>query len=1425
METHGETELLECRLCTEDLVKLQGLFLPVGDLGEEGSLGREEGSLGREEFAERAWAAVGRGTPEEYGRLFDSVDVSREGRLDWTRLTTFLLLKLCEQDEQARAATVPRWRAPRSLPSPHREPVQGVVLLPNPSRYLSLSRDGVLGVWGEDLGLLRSLRLANDTVKPKDLWATAVVVLPNVHKVAVAFTSKEICFYDLLSKQEFSCQYKVQGLTHTPIALHYWFNPEDPDQAALSVGDVGGKVSVMCFRTALISLFERPSSGPVEQDATTVIQWAELTEGQHSSCCYIATHSAHGHSWVRRVRFLGPLEAVVSCTWSCPGSLVLAWRETKGLPLRLTHFNTHTGISDLDYHPTTAGLNNHVYLWNPYVTSKPVGVLRGHMNSVVAVQFVLGKRQLLSFSKDKVLRLWDVSSQLCIQRVSGVFPKSQECQTLLLFREEHSRLLLSFNAQLLLLEARKEPGRRVTSHESPVTCVLYNTLFRQVGAVWSRGQKVKQFTRCHGDAEISTMALDGTQTRLFTAGTDGIVKVWDFNGHCHHRLNAGRDRAAEISQVLVLKRTVLVLGWERIITVFRPAVFSKFFVQPSEWQGGVQHRDDVLCAAFRPPQTLVTGSYDGEITVWNNSTENALRKLRPDGQRGLRSKSDGAALRANQSATPDRPSAPSDSSLPPAGQGGPEDCHAITKLFFLERHKGVTAAGGADLVSCGTSGLVRFWNTTHCSLVAEFVAHRRSGSIILTVGGGGRYLVTADVHGGVKVWDVQVSLSEKETLHMATTAFCPVMECSDDPSAPDQPATPPGLCHAPGDLCPWRPALPLVHFHRLHRGLSYLPRALCGHILTCEEVILAEEKDHFLEVGGAEKSGCVAVAARLAEPGRAPKATDRRPHANARLLACSSVGTFSELALTELESVEDLDKPDFVSNPHLYFGRMWDSTTPTPPPPTPPKPPTLKASFDERSLFPKEVLQRVEGPGLAGRSQLARGAKRNAGHGHSRSGQPRQLPCLGLLPPAVARYPVCGFLPQAMLVLLTLLSLGGVATANPAGPITDTSSALALNLFRAVSAAAPDDNVVLCPLGMIQMLAQVQLGARGSTLQQLRKAMHPVDIRNETSLLLLQKEAEAILSPQQQGSEEQAFHVSMANALFLQEGFPLTEEYLQASTAHLHTSLRHVDFFHSYQAAHDINTWVESQTNGKIQQLFSGDDFGPLSRLAVASAVYFRGSWQQGFPPENTEMRPFTRADGSITDVPMMYHRLQANIGSFPNGADEVHVLDLSYGEEEASLIVLLPGSAEGLPQLERDLSLELLNTWITQTQQEEVEVLLPKFRVSQRVDLEKALRSMNITELFDPGCDLSGMSEAGQLHISKAVQSTFIEVNEEGTEAAAATGGAAAVIMSLQSHRFTADRPFLFLIRHRLTGAVLFAGRVLQPELTESRGRDTQAL
>ncbi|XP_045930731.1 WD repeat-containing protein 49-like isoform X2 [Micropterus dolomieu] len=738
MGTRMEVAQLESRMDTEDYRKLQGLFQDASGASR---------SLSRAEFINLAWSSVGRGSKEEYGLLFDSVVVTQEhrgllldidavkeeGRVDWGGLCSFLLLELSDKVKNTRTGSLPCWKPPRTLTCPHRDSVQKVLHLQSSGQYLTVSKGGTVGLRdGEDMSLLHTCRLQNSTVTPKDLWVTDMVLLHNVHKIAVSFTSKEVCFYDILSKQDFSCKYKLQGLKFAPWCLDYWVDPSHPDQAVLTIGDIAGQVSALYFTSAHISLFERRGLR-TDSDSADIILWDELIKGKHCSC-YTVTHRAHVPAWVRKVHYLGSLEAFVSCSTRPQSSMVIGWREKQSRSLRVTSFFTKRGVWDMDHHHglnLIAGVDHQVLLWNPYVTSEPVCALSGHTGPVSAVRFMQTKQQLLSYSKDKVLCVWDVSSQLCVHRLVGVFPKMQEdTQTLLFLHEERQLLLLSFNSLLLLLETMKEE-KRISSHEHPVTCVLYNSLFRQVVSsdsastviCWlaDTGQKVKQFHRCHGNAEISTMALDGTQTRLFTAGTDGEVKVWDFNGRCLHRMNAGLGRAVEISQVLLLKRSILVMGWERMLTVFRLHSFSQPFVEPSEWKGGVQHRSDVLCAAFQPPQTLVTGSYDGEIMVWNSSTEKALRKLRPHAEH----------REGNFS--------------------------AITRLFFIPgRTSEAAATGGADLVSCGGSGVVRLWNTVYSCLVGQFTAHNGDlGSIVMTVSPCGKYLATADREGTLKIWDIQ----------------------------------------------------------------------------------------------------------------------------------------------------------------------------------------------------------------------------------------------------------------------------------------------------------------------------------------------------------------------------------------------------------------------------------------------------------------------------------------------------------------------------------------------------------------------------------------------------------------------------------------------------------------------------------------------
>ncbi|XP_045644685.1 WD repeat-containing protein 49 [Ursus americanus] len=755
--------LLENQLSVGDFLKIQSAFEPSEPC--------QTICMSKEEFMQRMTKIVGWGTKEEYGEFFDRVDVAQDGFINWDKLTSFMLSALYEKDERAKATVVPQWKDLEFLPVKHKDTIQKVIFLKSSSRYLTISKEGLLGIWGENLKLQETLPITSDATKLKHLWVTSLVSLENVNKIAVAFTSKEICFYDLLSKGGFPCQYKLQGLKGTPICMEYWYDPLDANESVLSFGDITGKVQAVAFTTALISLFERPGSAHEDAEATVTISWAELRSGSHRCCCTLE-HNLHHGDWVRQVTYNASLDAIISSTTSNSNTVVLAWREKSKKHLKMTSFNVAEGIHAFDYHSqlnliATAGINNKVCLWNPYVVSKPVGVLWGHSASVIAVQFFAARKQLFSFSKDKVLRLWDIQHQLAIQRIACSFPKSQDFRCLFHFDEAHGRLFISFNNQLALLAMKSEASTRVKSHREAVTCVLYNSVLKQVissdvGSTVSfwmidTGQKIKQFTGCHGNAEISTMALDANETRLLTGSTDGTIKVWDFSGYCHHTLKVGREGAVDISQILVLKKTILVTGWERAITVFRLQNCNQFFIQPEKWKGGIQHRDDILCVAFLPPQTLVTGSYDGEIIVWNNSTENARYVLHPDYQRLLKSKSDTEPQELFSAGR-------SCSTCPGTNQATlgahslethTEGSNAVVGLCFLEARKATAETGGANLVSCGGSGYVRFWNTFKKQLLAEFLAHGGVGSIIMSTDRSNRYLATGDLDGQLKIWVIE----------------------------------------------------------------------------------------------------------------------------------------------------------------------------------------------------------------------------------------------------------------------------------------------------------------------------------------------------------------------------------------------------------------------------------------------------------------------------------------------------------------------------------------------------------------------------------------------------------------------------------------------------------------------------------------------
>ncbi|CAM9344814.1 unnamed protein product, partial [Lampetra planeri] len=346
MGTRMEVAQLESRLNSEDYKKLQSIFLDTFGVSR---------SLSRTEFINLACSSVGRGSREEYGLLFDSVVVSQqhrgllldsdavkeEGRVDWGGLSSFLLLELVEKMKSSRISSVPGWKPPRTLTCPHRDRVlwyPQVLYLKSSTQYLTVSKGGTVGVRaGEDMSLLHTHRLQSSTVRPKDLWVTDMVLLHNVHKLAVSFSSKEVCFYDILPVLDFSCKYKLQGLKFAPWCLDYWVDPSNPDQAVLTIGDIGGQVNALFFTSARISLFERQCLLLTDSGSADTVLWDELVRGKHG-CCYTVTHQAHKPAWVRKGRKRSR-ESHNGTGMESMGSIPAMTRQTEKESLLLSLFN------------------------------------------------------------------------------------------------------------------------------------------------------------------------------------------------------------------------------------------------------------------------------------------------------------------------------------------------------------------------------------------------------------------------------------------------------------------------------------------------------------------------------------------------------------------------------------------------------------------------------------------------------------------------------------------------------------------------------------------------------------------------------------------------------------------------------------------------------------------------------------------------------------------------------------------------------------------------------------------------------------------------------------------------------------------------------------------------------------------------------
>jgi serpin B len=384
-----------------------------------------------------------------------------------------------------------------------------------------------------------------------------------------------------------------------------------------------------------------------------------------------------------------------------------------------------------------------------------------------------------------------------------------------------------------------------------------------------------------------------------------------------------------------------------------------------------------------------------------------------------------------------------------------------------------------------------------------------------------------------------------------------------------------------------------------------------------------------------------------------------------------------------------------------------------------------------------------------------------------------------------------------------------VVNTSDANTLVNGNSEFAWELYQVLK--KEDGNLFYSPYSISLALAMTYAGARGETAKQMADTLHYLLAQNAlhsafNSLALeLSKRGEGA-----KGTDGEGFRLNIANAIWGQKDYKFLSTYLDLLAENYGAGLRVLDFIKDPNASREtINQWVSDQTAGRIKDLIPEGSITPLTRLVLTNAIYFNAAWQNPFTKSATDADGlFHLVNGTDVTVPMM--RNTETYGYMKSG--NTLAVELPYDGSELSMVIMTNTTGK-FSDFENTLTLEAVKAIIDDLNYTEVNLTMPKFEFESQFGLKEILQSMGMVEPFEITADFTGMSTESDLHIDDVIHKAFVSVDEEGTEAAAAT----AVIVGTTSMPaepviVTLNQPFVFLIRDIQTGTILFIGRIMNP-------------
>ena len=391
-----------------------------------------------------------------------------------------------------------------------------------------------------------------------------------------------------------------------------------------------------------------------------------------------------------------------------------------------------------------------------------------------------------------------------------------------------------------------------------------------------------------------------------------------------------------------------------------------------------------------------------------------------------------------------------------------------------------------------------------------------------------------------------------------------------------------------------------------------------------------------------------------------------------------------------------------------------------------------------------------------------------------------------------------------LIVFCLFSSLAYVSAQDELQSVVKGNNSFCFDLYRQLMSG--QGNLFFSPYSISTALAMTYAGAKGETEKQIAEVLRftvPQD-----SLPIYYSTLQSDLNSIEDKGDVQ---LNIANSLWLQIGDSFLDSFLDLNKKYYDANMYLVNFAQSTKVRNQINDWVEEKTHDKIQDLIKPPLPLPGTSLILCNAIYFKGNWLSKFDEVETRDHDFHLCKDSTIKVPMMFQKSDYRYMDF--GVFEG--LELPYEGEDLSMVIFLPKEIEGLSTLEEHLSVDSVSLWIDQlmnTYDREVIVTIPKFKTTSEFELAPTLSGMGMSDAFSPSADFSGINGARDLFISNVIHKAFVDVNEEGTEAAAATGIVMLKRGARQPLEFKANHPFMFLIRENQTGSILFIGRIVDP-------------